>query len=238
MTDLVGGERADYVQKMFARVAPNYDRMNRLMTLWQDVRWRRDVVRLADLPPAGRVLDIGTGTGDLALESLKQCSDCSVVAADFTIEMIQAGWHGDNNGLDDRNGVAWVSADAACLPYQDEYFDAVISGFLVRNLSDVSLSLQEQYRVLKPGGRIVILDTSPPPKNILLPFIQFHMHTIIPALGRMVAGYQDAYHYLPDSTELFLQPEQLASRMIETGFHDVAFCRYMLGTVVISWGIK
>ena len=89
----------------------------------------------------------------------------------------------------------------------------MVSGFLLRNVSDLERSLGEQFRILKPGGRIVTLDTSPPPNNLLAPFIRFHLHTIIPFLGRMLTGQAEAYHYLPDSTEGFLQPEQLASRL-------------------------
>jgi len=108
----------------------------------------------------------------------------------------------------------------------------------MRNVVNVRHSLSEQYRVLSPGGRIVILDTTPPPRTPLSPFIRFHLHTVIPTLGRWVAGNADAYHYLPDSTESFLEPEQLAARLMAAGFREVGFQRLMLGTIAIHWGAK
>jgi demethylmenaquinone methyltransferase/2-methoxy-6-polyprenyl-1,4-benzoquinol methylase len=159
------------------------------------------------------------------------------VAADFTLDMMLVGrqaMHLDEPGA----RLDWSAADATCLPYPPASFDAVVSGFLMRNVIDVPRSLAEQYRVLRPGGRIVILDTTPPPQNALAPFIRFHLHTVIPTLGGWIAGNPDAYHYLPDTTEAFLEPEQLAARLIAAGFRAVGYHRRMLGTVAIHWGIK
>ncbi len=132
----------------------------------------------------------------------------------------------------------WTTADALRLPFPSGSFDAVVSGFLMRNVSDVRFSLQEQYRLLKRGGRIVILDTTPPAESPWLPLIQFHLHTVIPTLGKLISGQAEAYQYLPDSTEAFLHPEQMAMRLVETGFRKVAFQLKMFGTVAIHWGEK
>jgi demethylmenaquinone methyltransferase/2-methoxy-6-polyprenyl-1,4-benzoquinol methylase len=132
----------------------------------------------------------------------------------------------------------WSGTDALSLPFPAGSFDAVVSGFLLRNVSDLPQALSEQWRVLKPGGRIVSLDTTPPPRNLFTPLIQFHLHTLIPALGRLVAGDADAYRYLPDSTEGFLPAEDLAERLRSIGFLEVGFHRLMFGTVAIHWGIK
>ena len=113
-----------------------------------------------------------------------------------------------------------------------------MSGFLLRNLGNLRLGLSEQYRVLKPGGRMVALDTTPPPHNLLEPFIRFHLHTVIPALGKWISGQADAYHYLPESTESFLGPERMARRLLEAGFWQVGFHHLMFGTVAIYWGRK
>jgi len=128
------------------------------------------------------------------------------------------------------------TADALRLPFYDSSFDAVISGFLMRNVIDLQKALDEQYRVLKNGGRIVILDTTRPKKNILSPFISFHMHFIIPTLGGLLTGSRDAYRYLPETTEGFVTAEEMASRMAVAGFKKIAFQRFMFGTIAIHSG--
>ena len=232
MAHLTGSERARYVQGMFARIAHRYDLMNRLMTAGQDVRWRVEVIQRAVLPPGGSLLDLGAGTGDLAREALRQAPQSTAVAADFTLEMMLAGRDRPVRHL------VWTAADALYLPFPDERFDAVVSGFLLRNVSDLPRSLSEQRRVLKPGGRIVCLDTTRPPQNLLTPFINLHLHTVIPALGRLIAGDAEAYTYLPDSTQSFLSAESLAEHLRLAGFREVGFLRKMLGTVAIHWGVK
>ncbi len=230
MAQLTGQKRAQYVQDMFTRIAYHYDLMNRLMTGGQDVRWRKEVIRLAQLKPSASLLDLGAGTGDLAREASKQHPQTKITAADFTIEMMRAGR---------KNGdPPYSAADALNLPFKDSTFDAVVSGFLMRNVTDINVSLKEQYRTLKPGGRIVILDTTRPKKNILSPFIWFHMHVVIPSLGKLISGMGDAYEYLPDSTEGFLTAEELASRMNNAGFKNVQFKRLMFGTIAIHHGEK
>lgn len=233
MTRLTGTDRAAYVQSMFARIAGRYDLMNRLMTAGQDVGWRRWTLDLAQLPVGGRLLDLGTGTGELALEALRRDPSLRVVGGDFTLEMMRVGQTRPNG-----RRVKWAGTDALNLPFPDNTFDAVTSGYLMRNVVDVSQAWQEQYRVLKPEGRVVCLDTSPPSRNLLHPFINFHLHVVIPALGRLVAGESEAYTYLPDSTENFLSAERLAERMVAAGFKVVQFRRLMLGTMAIHWGEK
>lgn len=237
MANLTGSERAHYVQEMFTRIAGHYDVMNRLMTAGQDVRWRKEVIRRADLPSSGRLLDLGAGTGDLSREALRQRPAAHLVAADFTLEMMRTGRSRITPG-EPAERIEWVSADGLHLPFPDHSFDAVVSGFLLRNVTDVRLCLAEQYRVLKPGGRIVTLDTTPPPQSPLAPLIRFHLHTIIPTLGSLIAGQSEAYNYLPNSTESFLEPEKLAARLVGAGFCEVAFQRLMFGTIAIHWGVK
>lgn len=233
MTHLQGETRARYVQDMFARVAPRYDLMNRLMTAGQDVRWRRDAIRRAGLRPGDWLLDLGAGTGDLAREALRHCPKCHPIAADFTLEMMRVGRSRRGN-----SAVGWCAADALRLPYPDETFAAVVSGFLMRNVIDVPLALREQYRVLKSDGRCVVLDTTRPPRTLLSPLVRFHLRRVIPMLGRLITGEADAYTYLPDSTEQFLTAEDLAVHMRLAGFRDVGFARRMLGTIAIHWGSK
>ena len=230
MTRLTGQERATYVQNMFTRIAKRYDLMNRLMTGGQDVRWRKQVIQLARLGNHASLLDLGTGTGDLAREAVAQFPRAKVIAADFTLEMMHVGQkHGPLN---------FSSADALRLPFTDASFDAVVSGFLMRNVIDLQKAIQEQHRVLKKGGRIVILDTTRPKKNLLSPFIWLHMHVVIPLLGRLLTGSSDAYRYLPETTEGFVTAENMASRMAAAGFKKVGYQRLMFGTIAIHWGEK
>ena len=230
MTRLTGQKRAAYVQNMFSRIAGRYDLMNRLMTAGQDIRWRKQVIRLAQLNDDSCLLDIGTGTGDLAREALAQYPQLKVIAADFTLEMMRVG---QKNGA-----LSFSSADTLSLPFEEETFDALVSGFLMRNVVDLPQALQEQYRVLRKGGRVVILDTTRPKKNILSPLIWLHMHLVIPLLGRLLTGSSEAYRYLPETTEGFLAAEDLASRMTAAGFRNIRFQRFMFGTIAIHWAQK
>lgn len=230
MTEPGASQRAAFVRDMFSRIAGKYDLLNRLMTGGQDLRWRREAIRRAALAPGGRLLDLGTGTGDLAREALRQTPSARVAAADFTVEMMRVG--------QGRGPLPWLAADALLLPFPDASFDAVISGFLMRNVSDIPLALAEQYRVLKPGGRIVILETTPPRPGIFLPFIRLHMRVVIPLLGRLVSPSGPAYRYLPSSSENFLSADKLAARLAAAGFRNVAFVRRGMGTVAIHQGEK
>jgi demethylmenaquinone methyltransferase/2-methoxy-6-polyprenyl-1,4-benzoquinol methylase len=217
---------------MFEEIAPRYDLMNRLMTGGQDIRWRTQVIRLARIPTGGRVLDLGAGTGDLTREALRQSPGCRVVAADFTLGMMQAGkrLHGNDH--------PWTAADALHLPFPEAAFDAVVSGFLLRNVVDLPAALAEQMRVLKPGGRLVALDTTRPRPSLLSPFIRLHMRQVIPFLGGLLTGSRSAYTYLPTTSENFLLAEDLLERIQAAGFEQAGFQRLMFGTTAIHWGAR
>ena len=232
MTNLTGKERGEYVQSMFTRIAHRYDFMNRLMTAGQDVHWREQVIQQARLKANAHLLDLGAGTGDLAREALKQQPDAKVVAADFTLEMMRVGQRQGNGSL------PWSAADALNLPFEKNTFDAVVSGFLMRNVGDIQHTLKEQYRILKPGGRIVILDTTKPKRNLFSPFVWLHMHVVIPLVGGLLSGFRDAYNYLPDSTEEFVTAKEMVVRMAAVGFKRINFEVLMFGTIAIHWGEK
>jgi demethylmenaquinone methyltransferase/2-methoxy-6-polyprenyl-1,4-benzoquinol methylase len=233
MENLPGAGQASYVQGMFSRIAHRYDLMNRLMTAGQDIHWRQEVIHRTKLPTHGRLLDLGAGTGDLAREAVRQKPTSWVVATDFTLDMMRVG-----RANYTTSEVNWLVGDALCIPVPNDSFEAVVSGFLLRNVIDINQCLSEQYRVLKPGGYMVALDTTRPPQNILRPMINLYLHTIIPNLGRIITGDSDAYMYLPETTELFLEAEALAVKIKEAGFHQVEFHRLMLGTIAIHWGRK
>jgi demethylmenaquinone methyltransferase/2-methoxy-6-polyprenyl-1,4-benzoquinol methylase len=235
MSQLQGKEKSVYVQDMFGRIAERYNVMNRVMTAGQDQRWRRFVIQKAAIPTNGSVLDLATGTGDIAFEALHKEPSATVVGADFSLPMMVVG---QRQTLGKH--VEWCGADAMTLPFPDEAFDAVTSGYLVRNVVDIHQTLREQYRVLKPGGRIVILDSSPPPPGLMRPFIMIHLKYVIPLLGRLISGKQgaDAYQYLPESTQAFKTPDELAAIMREVGFESVEFETFMFGTMCVHWGVR
>lgn len=233
MAHLEGQERAEYVQDMFARIATRYDLMNRVMTFGQDLHWRRYVIQQARLPENGRLLDIATGTGDIAFEGRQQVPGLQAVGGDFTIEMMQAG-----KQIPERAAIQWVGADTLTLPFPDNSFDAVTSGFLMRNVIDVPGAFREQMRVTRPGGYVVVLESSPPKRNVLRPFILIHFNTIIPLLGKLLTGESDAYSYLPDSTQQFQNPDSLAAIMRDTGLVNVQYKLFMFGTIAVHVGQK
>ncbi len=218
---------------MFAQIAQRYELMNRLMTAGQDRRWYRWVVHQAQLNRGGRLLDIGAGTGGISRMAFTQLSNLFVTAVDFTLEMMRVG-----RSYSYGSQILWCGADALNLPFCDNAFDAVTSGYLMRNVSDPLRTLIEQRRVLKPGGRVVCLDTSPPPRNILYPLIVFHLKFGIPLMGRLIAGNSSAYRYLPESTQSFMMPDKLAELMRRAGFGNVSYRRFMFGTIAVHAGIR
>lgn len=233
MAHLQGRERSNYVRAMFGRIAPRYDLMNRLMTLGRDRSWREYVLKVAAVPRGGRLLDVATGTGDIALQALGHDPSLKVVGADFSAPMMIVG-----RERRDGETVRWVEADALNLPYSNGYFDAVASGYLMRNVIDVPRAFEEQMRVVKPGGRVVCLDTSPPPKNLLRPFILFYFRFVIPTMGRLIANDPSAYAYLPESTQAFKTPDELAKMMRDVGLQSVSYKRFMFGTMAVHVGTR
>lgn len=226
----IGQERALYVHNIFGRIAENYDYMNHLMTGGQDRRWRRRAIQRLNLKAGQRLLDLGTGTGDLAREAQNQYNGVMVAAADFTLQMMLVGQQ--------RGRLPFLAADGLQLPFDDESFNGVVSGFLMRNVGNLEQALAEQFRVLQPGGKIVILETTKPQKNLLSPFIWLHMHLVIPLLGAAISGVGEAYRYLPNSSEQFLSAEGLADKLLAAGFIEVGFQRLMFGTIALHWGNK
>ncbi len=229
----VNAAHTDRVRRLFGRIAPRYDLMNRLMTFGRDIAWRKEAVRRLQLPSSGMILDAGAGTGDISRELLRQTLGATVIASDLTPQMVYIGKTRTAGA-----NVHWVIADAQNLPFAGETFCGVICGYLLRNVADIDRVLKEERRVLRQGMRTVSLDTTPPQTNILKPLIIFYLDKIIPFLGRVITGEVEAYAYLPDTTERFLSAERLAERLSAAGFRGVGFARRMFGTMAIHWGEK
>ncbi|GIK42980.1 MAG: demethylmenaquinone methyltransferase [Chloroflexota bacterium] len=251
MTFKSAAEKHQYVNTMFARIAHRYDTMNRIMTGGQDKRWRKLLIQQAHLPPGGKLLDIATGTGDIAFEALRQHPDLGqVVGADFTLPMLrEAGRRAAENPKDIANTssplrllasspLSWSGADTLHLPFPDNTFDAVASGFLLRNVTSVSLALAEQRRVCKPGGRVLILEIPRPADNWFGRLFRFYFHRLVPLIGGLISGQRDAYTYLPASADVFLRPDELKAEMEKAGLREVCYTLLMFNTVALHVGVK
>lgn len=218
---------------MFNRISGRYNLMNRIMTGWQDNRWRRYLLRAACLTNDAAVLDVATGTGDILFEAVKRFKGLTAVGVDFSEEML--------NVAKRRTGakqIKWIQTDAMYLPFADNAFDAVLSGFLIRNVVNVRMAFCEQHRVLKSGGIVVCLDTTPPDQNFLEPFFRIYFKIIIPFLGRLIAKDIDAYTYLTESTRAFQTAGQVADGMRQAGFEAVTYQKFMFGAVAVHRGKK
>jgi demethylmenaquinone methyltransferase/2-methoxy-6-polyprenyl-1,4-benzoquinol methylase len=226
-------EKRAYVQRMFTAIAPRYDLMNRLMTLGRDQAWRRRVVRLCALPPGGRLLDVATGTGDIAYEALRMDPAVHVVGLDLAREMMLYG-RGKRPGL----AFPFTEGDALSLPAGDNTFDAACSGFMMRNVLDVRQAFAEQARVVKPGGRVVCLEITLPRTPVFGSLFRLYFFHLVPLIGGLVSGQREAYTYLPQSVAVFPPPPQLREIMESVGLRDVHYRTAMLGTVAIHWGTK
>lgn len=218
---------------MFAAIARRYDLMNRLMTGGRDRAWRRYVIQLAELPPRGWLLDVATGTGEIGYEALSQVPDAHVVGVDFTHEMMLIGQRKQRKRI-----MHFVEGDACRLPFADNTFDVVTSGFAMRNVADIRAAFAEQRRVAKPGGRILCLETTPPPHGLWGAIYRLYFFHLVPIVGGLITGQREAYTYLPRSTEWFPPPEALKAIMEEVGLYHVRYRPLTLGTVAVHMGIK
>ncbi|MDQ7030904.1 MAG: ubiquinone/menaquinone biosynthesis methyltransferase [Ardenticatenia bacterium] len=233
---LQGEQKAAYVRTMFGRIARRYDLMNRLMSLGRDQAWRRLAAREAHIIPGALVLDLATGTGDLAFAVLELEPTAHVVGADFAMPMLVEGAR--KHAARGQGHLALLAADALQLPFAEATFDAVLSAFLMRNVADLRRGFAEQHRVLRPGGRVVCLEITSPPWPGLRALFDVYFGWVVPALGGLVAGDPDAYTYLPASVRRFPRPDALAGLMEAVGFREVAYRRLALGAIAVHVGVK
>ena len=226
---------ATQVRGMFDRIAGVYDLMNSAMTAGLHHRWRERAADLAALDPGSAALDVCCGTGDLALELTGRVAPGGeVVGCDFSEPMLDLA---RSKAAERGAEVRFEWADALVLPYEDARFDAVTVGFGVRNLSDLDVGLAEMSRVLKSGGRLVILEITQPRRPPLSTFFSVWFDRIVPRLGS-VAGDRDAYTYLPQSVKRFPPPEGLAERMDAAGLERIRWTVLAGGIIAIHSGTR
>ena len=227
---------AGQVNRMFDRVASRYDALNSVMTAGLHHRWRERAAAQTGLGPGEAALDVCCGTGDLALELSKLIAPGGhVVGCDFSEPMLDlARDKAAERGVD---GVRFEWADALQLPYDGERFDAVTVGFGVRNLADLDRGLREMARVLKPGGRLVILEITQPTRPPLSFFFSLWFDRIVPLLGALSSN-PEAYSYLPESVRSFPSPRGLAEKMDDAGFKGIRYTVLAGGIIAIHSGIR
>ncbi|HEV8102130.1 MAG TPA: class I SAM-dependent methyltransferase [Gaiellaceae bacterium] len=209
----------DSVRSMFDRIAPVYDVMNRVMTAGLDIRWRRLAAQAA-VRPGDRVLDAACGTGDLAIADRK-AGAARVTGLDFSEKMLERARR--------KADLEWIQGDMLALPFAEGTFDAATVGFGVRNVADLELALRELRRVLKPGGRLAILEITQA-RGPLKPFFSLWFDRIVPLLGKVLPG-GSAYTYLPESVKRFPTAEGLVELLVSSGFGEVEF-RLLGGSIV------
>jgi demethylmenaquinone methyltransferase/2-methoxy-6-polyprenyl-1,4-benzoquinol methylase len=224
------------VQAMFDRIARVYDRVNSVMTAGLHHEWRRRAAQLAQLSPGDQALDVATGTGDLALElGHRVAPDGAVIGVDFSDEMLKLA-RGKLTKRVERTSspvdvtISYQHANAMALPFEDGSFDAATVGFGARNFADLRLGLSEMARVVKPGGRVVVLEITTPTQPPLSTFFDVWFDRVVPVLGR-AAGDSAAYSYLPSSVRRFPGPEALAAEMWESGL-DAIHYRLTAGGII------
>src|SRR5688572_15198691 len=254
-------DKRDRVRRMFAAIAPTYDLNNHLHSLWQDQRWRRKAVKLANLKPTDVVVDVACGTGDLTiafardvkelreLQAPRERTSAAVVGIDFTFEMLPLArrkGHFRISGADDDgfwdgfyDGIRWLNADAQSLPLCDACCDVVSIAFGIRNVQDPAAALREFRRVLRPGGRAVVLEFSLPANRVLRGLYNFYFRQILPRTATWISGDKTgAYKYLPESVNTFITRERMVQMMRDAGFENVEQFPMTFGVCVCYRGLR
>lgn len=219
---------------MFDRIARRYDLLNRVMSLGMDQGWRRKLVRALQIDEAANVLDVATGTADVALAIAEAYPRARVTGLDPSVQMLDIGRDKvDAATLSDR--VELVEGDAQSLPFDDNHFDASVVSFGIRNVPDRELGLREMVRVTRPQGRVVVLELSEPRTGVMSALARFHVHHVVPRLGALLSGAHE-YRYLQDSIQAFPPPDEFKATMEACGLENVRFKKLAFGAAHLFIG--
>jgi demethylmenaquinone methyltransferase/2-methoxy-6-polyprenyl-1,4-benzoquinol methylase len=251
-------DKRSRVRRMFAAIAPSYDLNNRLHSLWMDQRWRRKAVRLSGFKPHEQVVDVACGTGDLALQFYKVLCDTygvdgevprvgHIVGIDFTYAMLPLARrkvrrllsHNRTHQDVHEDNVLFVNGDAQSLPLPDTSADVVSIAFGIRNVADPAAAVLEFHRVLRPGGRLIVLEFSLPTNPLLRGLYNFYFRQVLPRTATLISGDKTgAYKYLPESVNTFIGREQMVGMMRGAGFERVEQFPMTFGVCVCYRGVK
>ena len=238
MSHLTGNERAKYVQEMFGRIAPRYDLLNRMLSMRQDVAWRKKMVAAMTVPENGKVLDVACGTGDVALEICRQKgSRVEVTGIDFSPGMLALA----RQKIACRRthaAISLLAGNALALPFRSASFHALTIAFGIRNIQDKAGALKAFYDTLVPGGMVLILELATPKKTRLREAYLAYFQKVLPTIGRLFSKHSYAYSYLPDSVSRFPAPEVFMAIMAEAGFSHIACRRLTMGIANLFVGVK
>ncbi|MEM9017431.1 MAG: ubiquinone/menaquinone biosynthesis methyltransferase [Verrucomicrobiota bacterium] len=227
MASEIQDQNPEFVHRAFASIAKRYVFTNHVLSLGVDLWWRRKVAKLvADISPRW-VLDVATGSGDLAATVARTCTDAQIVGADFCAPMLEEA---RKRGLEDL-----IVADGLNLPFPDDSFDALTIGYGLRNMADWSGAIEEFARVLRPGGRLVVLDFSLPRSRVLRAPYRFYLHYVLPRIAGALTGNREAYAYLGDSIERFPSGREMQDLIEKGGFSKASWLPQLGGISSVYW---
>ena len=223
--------RDQAVQGMFDRIAGRYDLLNRVISFKLDNWWRKQAIEILIHGEAPRIVDLGTGTGDMIFSAMKSAhGNARVVGLDFSLNMLQLAQ--SKRATQPESATAtFVQGSALASPFKNASFDGAMSAFVLRNVSDLSVFFSEACRILKPGGKLVTLDMFPPQQNWFAPLYCLYFYRLVPWIGGLLAGDRSAYRYLSDSVRRFHPPEVISDRIRQAGFAQVTLRKFLNGAV-------
>lgn len=229
--------KREQVEEMFDNIAPKYDLLNHSLTVGIDKIWRRKAIKIASRNNPQKLLDIAAGTGDFTILEAKRTNAQEIIGIDISQNMLNVAIEkAKKQNL--QNRIKFMKADSLDMPFSDNYFDAVTVGFGVRNFADIPAGLREIHRVLKPSGRLVVLELSEPSNPLIKGLYGFYFHKVLPMAGRLVSKDRSAYTYLPNSVDNFPYGQRFVDIMTECGFKNTKLKWLSCGIAAIYWGEK